>query len=234
MSTIDHAATLGGLVARDPSAGTLFEQLGIDYCCGGRRTLAEACAPRGLDAETVAVMLDALHAGRGRPRPDEHDVARASITELCDHIVIAHHERLRTELPQIAELLDTVVRVHGADHPELLDLRRLFTGMRNELEEHLAVEERTLFPACRALDIVGGHGTLDDDLLASLQDGHAATGDALRALRELSGGYETDAALCGTHRRLLQALRALETELHQHVHEENNVLFARVRARIAA
>jgi regulator of cell morphogenesis and NO signaling len=234
-STTHHAETLGDLVARDPGAGTLFEQLGIDYCCSGRRTLAEACSQHGLDPDTIVVVLDAVRAGRSRPQPEEHDVAGASISGLCDHIVQAHHEPLRTELPRIADLLATVVRVHGAaGHPELLDLQRTFLGMQSELVKHIDAEEQILFPACRALDSIDSRAGVDDPLLAHLEDDHAAVGAALCALRELSGGYDADAALCGTHRRLLRSLQALETDLHQHLHEENNLLFRHVRTSRAA
>lgn len=234
MNANDHAATLGDLVLDQPAAAALFERLGLDYCCGGRRTLEQACGQRGLDATTVRVLLAALRDEPATPSLDHHDVARCSISELCDHIVARHHEPLRTDLAHISELLATVVRVHGKGHPELLDLQRLFATTRSELEIHLRLEEHTLFPACRTLDQHGDASAFDEGLLVLLEDDHATTGDALYALRELSGGYDTDQALCGTHRALLQSLRALELDLHQHVHEENNVLFPRVRERVAA
>jgi regulator of cell morphogenesis and NO signaling len=229
--TIDHTSALGDIVLQQPRAAALFERLSLDYCCGGHVTLEQACRQRGLDAMTVATLLHALADESADPELEIHDVARASIPELCDHIVTRHHELLRRELPRINDVLDTVVRVHATTHPELHDLQRLFAGVRNDLEAHMHTEEETLFPACRALD---GDGALDPGLLELLEHDHAATGDALCALRELAGGYATEAALCGTHRSLLRALRAFELDMHQHVHEENNVLFPRVRARIAA
>jgi regulator of cell morphogenesis and NO signaling len=140
--------------------------------------------------------------------------------------------RARCTLPRISDLLATVVRVHSKTHRDLLDLQRLFAGIRGELELHLRVEEETLFPACRALDDEPA-AAFDRGLLVLLEDDHVATGDALCALRELAGSYRTDAALCSTHRELLHALRAFELDMHQHVHEENNALFPRVRARLA-
>jgi regulator of cell morphogenesis and NO signaling len=233
MTSIDTTAPVGELVARDPRAGTLFEQLGIDYCCGGRRTLAEACVRRGLDADTVAVLLAGLRGTRDAETDEEHDVAQSTIAELCEHIVTAHHDRLRSELPRISELIATVARVHGADHPELADLQRVFEAMRSGLELHLELEERELFPRCRRLDAGRAPDEeVDESLLALLEDEHDATGDALLALRELAGGYRRDRALCGTHRRLLDGLHALERDIHQHVHEENNLLFGKVRDRL--
>lgn len=205
----------------------------VNYCCDGRHTLEQACSQHGLDAKTVGVMLGALGDEPAIPSL-HHDVARSSITSLCDHIVACHHEPLRKELARIRELLATTVRVHGRRRPELLDLQRLFAATRSELEIHLRLEEHTLFPACRTLDQHGDASAFDEDLLALLEDDHENTGDALYALRELTGGYDTEQALCGTHRALLQSLRALARDLHQHVHEENNVLFPRVRGRLAA
>jgi len=224
--------TLAELVLHRPASADLLERLRLDYCCGGRRTLAEACAERGLDAPTVIAMVEGL-GERAEPGPDVHDVRRASIPDLCDHIVRAHHEPTRRQLPRIAELLDRVVRVHGGSHPELADLRRVFTGLRTELEEHFDLEEATVFPACRTLGAADSPATVDDSVLALCEDSHEFAGEALSAMRELTDGYETERAYCGTHRALLEALQRFELELHQHVHEENNVLFPRVRELVA-
>lgn len=233
MNVTDPSATLGDIVVRKPAATTLFERLRLDYCCGGRRSLEEACGQRGLDAKTVAALLDSLDDEPAMPSPGAHDVGRSTIADLCDHIVARHHDPLRDELPRISERLATVVRVHGGTHPELSDVQRLFESMFGELEIHMHREEHTLFPLCRALDAGGDASGFDAGVVALLEDEHEDTGDALSALRELCNGYEPAQALCGTHRSLLHALRELELELHQHVHEENNVLFPRVRARIA-
>jgi regulator of cell morphogenesis and NO signaling len=233
MSQIDPVTSLGALVAERPGLVRLFERLRFDYCCGGAQTLTEACARRGLDPETVGAVLEALDdAPEARPDAWEgSDWRRATIAELCDHIVSVHHDGLRRELPRVADLLATVVRVHGRSHPELHDLQRLFAAMRDELEHHLGLEERALFPICRSLAARDGSGVeLDARALVLLEHEHSDTGDALAAIRELADDYNPARALCGTHRALLDALHALELDLHQHVHEENNVLFPRVRA----
>ncbi len=168
---IDPGASLGLLVAQQPARAELFERLRLDYCCGGSQTLDQACARRGLDAETVGQMLEALEdSSLDRQHVERNDWRRVSIDELCEHIVAAHHDKLRAELPRIEGLLATVVRVHGVGHPELHDLQRLFGTIRHELEPHLETEERVLFPACRAAE---ADGTLvDERLLASHE--HAA------------------------------------------------------------
>jgi regulator of cell morphogenesis and NO signaling len=231
VSHIDTTASLGALVAERPSRAQLFERLQLDYCCGGAETLAHACGRRSLDPDTVVELIRAFD--RKPPTAhalEERDWRAASIAELCDHIVATHHEPLRRELRRISGLLVTVTRVHGGGRPQLHELRRLFDGVRAELEHHLESEERTLFPACRALEAGGAtDASLAAELVARHEGEHAETGGALALLRELADGYDTERALCNTHRVLLGALRSFELDLRQHIHKENNVLFARVR-----
>ena len=218
------ASIVGDLVAERPARARVLEQLGIDYCCGGRRTLGEACAERGLDAATVAVLLEGLEADRG---PTGSDWGRASLAELCDHIVDVHHAYLRRELPRLSELLEKCERAHAVERPELYEIRATFERLRVELEEHLGDEERVLFPACRA---VTAGARPDPELLARLADEHADAGAALRRLSALTDGYDTGTARCNTHRAAIDALAELERDLHEHIHEENNILFPRMRA----
>ena len=225
LPTVTGTATLGGIVAERPRMAVLFERLGLDYCCGGGQTLEEACRGRELDPTTIAAMLTALEEGSESNGQGVHDVAGASIDELCRHIVSEHHEPLRATLPRISELLTKVVRAHGDEDPDVHRVEDLFSRTRNELEEHMAVEEESLFPACRAAGTDGPDG----ELLARLEDTHSSTGEALRQLRELSHDYRPEAAHCTTHRVLLQTMEDFELDLHRHIHEENNVLFAKVR-----
>lgn len=234
--SIENSTSLGALVAERPARIRLFERLRLDYCCGGSQTLADACAARGLDPDTVRELLTAMeesepHVGSA----EERDWRQASVGELCEHIVSVHHEGLRDELPRIAELLATVVRVHGDGRPELELTERAFAALRTELKHHLAEEEQTLFPACRALELDGADAAgIDVAMVGRHQAEHDGVGRGLVALRELAGGYDTAQSLCSTHRALLEALGHFEADLHRHVHEENNVLFPRVRQLVAA
>lgn len=225
-----HTATLGELVVAQPAAAALFERLDLDYCCGGGRSLEEACSTRGLAASTVRAMLEGLRRDPETSPCAALDLSGASIAELCEHIVVHHHGPLRVELQRISKLLGTVARVHGRARPELVELHHLFAATSTDLEDHLQREEQTLFPACIGLDDDPRTPALDDGALALLRDDHQKVGAALSAMRELAGGYGDDGALCGTHRELLRSLHAFELDLHQHVHEENNVLFPRVLA----
>jgi len=233
MSKIEPESTLGALVAERPARAQLFERLRLDYCCGGSQTLTEACARRELDPATVVELISVLEQGGlvDLVPAGERDWRGASTAELCGHIVSVHHERLRRELPRIAELLAKVVRAHGAERPELHELQSLFARLRADLEQHIELEENVLFPACERFEAGADDGaTLDPDILSLLEHDHSATGEALAAMRELADDYDPQRALCGTHRALLGTLADFERDLHQHVHEENNVLFPRIAA----
>jgi len=223
MTSITPSTTVGQLVRERPSRARVFERLGLDYCCGGKRSLAAACAERGLDAETVVAVLEAADV------PEDTavtDWSTASVDELCDHIVGVHHARLREELPRLSTLLEKVERAHGAEQPELRDVRATFEELRTELEQHTNEEERVLFPACRAA--ASGAAEAPATIpLAAFEDEHELAGRLLARLSELTGGYDTGAARCNTHRAALDALRALQADLHEHIHEENNLLFPR-------
>jgi regulator of cell morphogenesis and NO signaling len=231
MSPIEPNTSLAELVVERPARAQLFERLRFDYCCGGSQSLAAACERRGLDSATVGELLEAVEREEvSTGHAEERDWRQLGIGELCEHIVSVHHERLREELPQIAGLLATVVRVHGDGRPELEMIERAFAALRAGLEPHLDEEERSLFPALRALEREGPAASGFD--LAAVdrhRTDHDRVGRGLAALRALAGGYEDERALCSTHRVLVGALRDFEADLHQHVHEENNLLFPRAR-----
>jgi len=232
MSMIDPHVSLAALVLDEPRRAELFERLGFDYCCHGESSLASACTEHDLDVDTAIRMLEASTAPSASAPEHDYDCRSASTAELCDHIVESHHERLRLELPRLVETLTTVVRVHGADDPHLSALARVFDELARDLLDHLEREEQVLFPACRALE--AGEGLDRQGLLEELEHDHADVGATLPLLRELAGGYDSAAARCSTHRALLDGLQALERDLHRHIHEENNVLFPRIRSRLAA
>lgn len=219
---IDSSLSLAELVLERPASARVLERLGLDYCCGGDRSLVEACAEQGLDPGTVAVFLDSdvepAVAG------ESTDWTAVPLTELCAHIVEVHHGRLRSDLPRLSGLAERAASAHGDARPSLHELREELARLRRELEEHIAEEERELFPALAAGQ------TIDRSELERLRGEHETTGARLRRLRELAGGYKTDEALCNTHRALLQGLHELELDVHQHVHEENNILFPRALA----
>ena len=214
---IDPSRTVAELVLEQPSRARVFEELGIDYCCGGKTPLTDACEVRGL---VVGDTVAALDAAAGLPTT-ERDWTTAPLGELCDHIVSEHHDRLREELPRLDGLLEKVVRAHGEERPSVIELRDTFTALRSDLEAHLVAEEAQLFPLVRA------GGPYDPEQMRELEHDHEWAGTALARMRDLTDGYDLGQAMCNTHRATLDGLHELERDLHQHIHEENNVLFPR-------
>lgn len=223
MPAVSTSTTVAELVVDRPSRARLFEELGLDYCCGGKRALGEACEARGLDPDTVVALLNAEVAIEGEAATDW---SRAPLGALCDHIVETHHAFLRRELPRLSTLWEKVERSHGAESPTAHDVRATFEQLRNELERHTEEEERAVFPRLRSLD----GGRADDALateLAALEHEHESAGALLGRLAELTGGYDTSLGLCNTHRAAIDGLHDLERDLHEHIHKENNILFGR-------
>ena len=132
-------------------------------------------------------------------------------------------------MPRISELTAKVARAHGSSDPEVIELAELFAQTRTELEAHMSREEDFLFPACRELATDGSESTPDESLLTELGDDHKSVGDALKQMRALNHGYRLESAHCTTHRVLLHEMREFELDLHRHIHEENNILFPKVK-----
>jgi regulator of cell morphogenesis and NO signaling len=234
MTTLNPEATVGELVAEKPARSRLFEELGIDYCCGGRKPLDQACRDEGLDPEQVVRRIE--EADRQAAAP-ERDWTRASMSELADHIEQTHHAYLRKELPRLSELTSKARQVHGENHPELIEVERVFLGLRGELESHMMKEEQILFPIIRQLEQSDAAPTFHcgsvNNPIGVMEDEHDNAGRALSRLRELTGDYAVPEDACGTYRAMLDALEHLEWDLHLHIHKENNILFPRASRREA-
>ncbi len=229
MLTLDSTATVGQWVTAHPEAARAFEELQVDYCCGGQTTLAEACQRMSLNVEDVLSQLTRTIADT-KDEPAENWSCKP-LVELCDHIEQTHHVFLRNELPRLTELAEKVVNAHGAGHPELVELQTVFGALRAELEPHMFKEERILFPAIRQLEASDDlpqfpFGTIGNPIRMMEHD-HDAVGDALRRIRELTADFQPPDDACNTWRVMLDSLRRFEADTHRHVHKENNILFPR-------
>src|SRR6478672_10497246 len=141
--------TIGELVAERPARARVFEGFKIDYCCGGKKPLADACEAKGLDPQVVLKMLAIVD--ETAPR-EERDWTAATMTELCDNIESTHHAYLKRELPRLEFLARKVADRHGDHRPELVELRDVFLRMKAKMDSHMFKEEQVLFPLCRQLD----------------------------------------------------------------------------------
>jgi regulator of cell morphogenesis and NO signaling len=225
MKTITPETTVGEIVRAMPSRSRIFENLGIDYCCGGKKPLAEACQAKGLDAATVVALLSALDDSPSSvaAHPDAMKLA-----ELCDHIEQVHHQYLREELPRLDFMTRKVAAVHGDHEPRLLEVRRVFEAFQSEMLSHTKEEEEVVFPAIRNLE--SGKPTHLDAAFAKLESEHENAGAALAHFKKLTDNYTPPEWACNTFRALYDGLAQLEKHTHQHVHQENNVLFPKALA----
>lgn len=231
-STGEMKLTVGEMVAKNPSRARVFERFGIDYCCGGKLLLVQACAAGGQGIDTV---LEALHmCDAGDSQESQTDWSQESLTALVDHILTTHHAYLQEEFPRLTKMTERVAQVHGERHLELAQVRDVFAALRNELELHMQKEELILFPMIKALDsgdesAVGHCGTIENPIRMMEQE-HDSAGDALATLRELTGGFVPPDDACNTYRVMLDSLAKFEADLHQHIHKENNILFPKALA----
>ena len=220
--------TLAAIVDANPSAARVLEHHQLDYCCGGRRTLEEACADRDLDPAVVLDALDTAEPG-GTAEWTAMDPAA-----LVDHIEATHHHYLHQELPRLAALVEKVVGVHGTRHLELRFVESTFRDLQLDLEPHLAKEERVLFPMIRELAAAASAPSFHCGSVANpiqmMMFEHDHAGDLLAHLRTVANGYEPPADACASYQALDRGLAELEADTHLHVHKENNVLFPAVLA----
>ncbi len=230
MHTFEATQTVGEVVAHHPNLSRVFENAGIDYCCGGKRTIADACSRKGLATEHILALLsesESAQADKERATPP----SQMSLTELADHIEQTHHAYLRSELPRLDKLTNKVAKVHGDRDPRLQELRDNFLGLADELSSHMVKEEQILFPMIRQLEAsktaVRFHcGSLANPI-GQMEHEHDGAASALDRQRTLTDDYQPPEWACNTYRAMVDALAQLERDLHSHIHKENNVLFPR-------
>ncbi len=234
--TLTAMKTVGEIAAETPSTTREFEKLGIDYCCGGSRTLGEACASANIPVHEALARLEKSLAST-QPGGVQ-DWQNQLLADLIAHITSTHHVFVREESPRIEALAAKVVGVHGKNHPELLQVQAIFAALSEELRVHLMKEEQVLFPHVYRMEesSLAGEaappamfGTVLNPVRMMMQE-HDGAGEALRSLRSVTHEYTLPADACISFRTLYQALQAFEADLHQHIHLENNILFPRAIA----
>ena len=228
--------TVGEIAVEVPNATREFEKLGIDYCCGGSRTLGEACAEAKISVDEA---LERLQKSMTTAHPpSDKDWQNQLLADLIAHITSTHHVFVREECPRIQALAAKVVSVHGKNHPELLQVQETFSALAEELSVHLMKEEQILFPYVVRMEesVLAGEpappamfGTVVNPVRMMMQE-HDGAGNALRSLRSVTKDYVVPEDGCISYSTLYQALQGFEADLHQHIHLENNILFPRAVA----
>jgi regulator of cell morphogenesis and NO signaling len=224
--------TIREIALEAPATTRVFEEFKIDYCCGGRKSLDEACAAAGLDPSMVAQKLEAvLNDQDARGQNGAADKRTAS--ELIDYIIAKHHIFTVQELERLAPLMERVCMRHGNQHPELLKLQTVFLALADSLVPHMRKEEMVLFPYIQNLEspATGNgfaapqhFGTVENPIRMMMAD-HEEDGERLRIIRETANDYSLPEGACPSYTALYAGLQDLEKDLHRHIHLENNVLF---------
>jgi len=230
----DTTQTVREVALNIPGATRVFEKLGIDYCCGGQKSLVEACGDRNLNLEQV---IESLGTAVASPRSQEggNHWQSGTLADLISHINNTHHKYTREEISRLGPLFDKVSNVHGRKHPELLEMRHDFRALAHELTTHMKKEEMVLFPYIERMEeavtarepiLPAPFGSVENPVANMIHE-HEEAGKSLRNLRGLSKGFQPPEGACVSYKTLFSALEEFEKDLHQHIHLENNVLFPR-------
>jgi regulator of cell morphogenesis and NO signaling len=223
--------TVRDLAVTMPGATRVFEQFGIDYCCGGHKSLSEACRTSNVQVEEVVRSLEAAQ----QTPDDSRDWRQESLTSLAFHIVDKHHHFTRQEIERLEKLFDKVCARHSENHPELFEAQKTFYQLKQDLLPHMLKEEQVLFPYITQMETAVSQGrAIPQPFFATVRNPvrmmmmeHDAAGDLLRTLRATTNDYTPPADACISYQTLYQALAGFEADLHQHIHLENNLLFPR-------
>jgi regulator of cell morphogenesis and NO signaling len=228
-------STVGELAVELPASIRVFESWKIDYCCGGRTPLPEACAAAG---KSVDEFLAALENAAAVPDATSRDWSADSLASMASSIVRMYHDYTREELLTFAPLGEKVLGVHGANHPELADVVTLVRELTNDMVPHMLKEEQVLFPYVVQLEgaaASGGpaptpfFGTVKNPVRMMMQE-HDRVGELLVSLRQVTGDYTPPDSACFSYRELYRRLAEFELRTHEHIHLENNLYFPRAVA----
>lgn len=224
--------TVGEIVADDYRTARVFESHRIDFCCGGKVALAAICKEKGID---LAAIIEELKAVKREPVERNQNYASWELPFLADYIVNAHHTYLKENTGQIAAYAHKIAAVHGAHHPEVIEISAIFDKIAIDMAAHLREEEEIFFPAVKRVDAAGKAGSAPEardietikNSLKKLSHEHEVIGDEVHTIRRLAKEYVVPGDVCNTFMVTYQKLKEFEDDLHKHVHLENNILFLR-------
>lgn len=224
--------TIREIAVESPATTRVFEEYKIDYCCHGNTTFDEACRNAGASPDAVEEKIDDLLSIDDR---EPSSLASMNLNELIDHILAKHHVYTKQEMEQLTPLMDKVARKHGEHYPYLIELKRVFQAVCDDLEPHIMKEETVLFPHIKKLEedfsqhALGPRppfGTVLNPVRMMRRE-HDEVGSLLAKMRFLTTDYDLPDGACPSFQALYHRFAVLERDLHQHIHLENNVLFPR-------
>jgi regulator of cell morphogenesis and NO signaling len=225
---VSKESIIGDIVTANYKYAQVFKNVGIDFCCNGNRTIEQACEKKGIEATDILQQLQKL------------DVVNNSITDynswpldlLADYVVKKHHRYVEQKTLEIKPYLNKIVKVHGAQHPELAEVEALFNASAGELAQHMKKEELVLFPyVAKLVQAQQNHtkttahfGTVQNPIQMMMAE-HDTEGERFRKIAELTNNYTPPADACNTYIVTFGLLKEFEDDLHMHIHLENNILF---------
>lgn len=217
---ITNESIVAEIVADIPLSADIFRKYGIDFCCGGNISINEAVKNKKVDAETLIDEINEL------PNHDQGNinVKYLDAPSLIQYIQSRYHETIREEFKNLSPYVTKIAKVHGPNHPFLIQLQDLYRQYRDGMLKHMAQEDEHDFPALIKLSR-GEQVDHSSDIIQSLVDDHTQTGQVLEDMRELTNQYQPPSEACQTWRLVYHRLENLERETHEHVHLENHVLF---------
>lgn len=230
--TFNNGTKVKDIALSNPGARQILEDAGVDYCCGGGKSLHEACMHAGAPAEEI---LKRLRENSEQVSPGEAAWVSAPLADLTRHIREKHHRYVREAIARVRPLLEKVKAKHGENHREIAAIEELFLEVGREMIMHMQKEEQILFPYIDSVEkSANGNGSLEPPFFQTVQNPihammkeHDAAGDLVKRIRKASAEYTAPMDACTSYKALYQELREFEADLHQHVHLENNVLFPR-------
>ena len=223
-------ASIGELVAEDWRRAEVFKKHGIDFCCGGKQTVEAACEQKNIDLHQLETEL---HEVENEIKFGSQDFNKWELNFLIDYIINVHHQYVGEAIPFLAELTHKVAYTHGDNHPELIEIEKLFQDVSQELALHMQKEEMILFPYIKEMTEARKNGTLPPypafgtiaNPIHMMEAEHTSAGSAMETIEELSKGFTPPVDACPSYQIMFAKLQEFQQNLHQHVHLENNILF---------
>lgn len=215
---------VGEVVATDFRTAEIFTELGIDFCCGGKFSILEACSDKKIEVKELFNRIESVKQTSIAPSLNFNEW---SLTFLIDYIVNTHHKFVLKNLPDLVFYTQKIATVHGDHHPELVQVAGLFSKINDELLQHLRNEEEVLFPAVKQLDFGSSNkaaATVKSEI-SRMFDEHDFAGGAMDEINRITAGYKVPEDGCNTYKVAFSLLKEFEDDLHIHVHLENNILF---------
>lgn len=230
---VEADRALADFVKQTPAAARVFDEVGLDYYCGGDVSLKKACQEEDVELSKVRDRLSEM-----REEAEDTTVEWEKASSLIEVILEDHHEYLREELPELRELAEKVARAHSDSHPELDKVRDEFEALADDFEEHIVDEEENLFPAVEKMEkgeeLTEGEAEDIKEHIYGYLGEHEETAARLKHIKELTDGYAVPEDACASHESLLHRLEELEHNTHMHIYRENNVLFPKVEEMMAS